>query len=63
MSDKKNDPKAEESMVAEIEIVTMGIKNNNVEQSPSKEREQPHANMQSLQLTPSNPHKQDGQGA
>lgn len=41
----------------------MGIKNNNVEQSPSKEREQSQANMQSLQLTPSNAHKHECQGA
>ncbi len=63
MSDKKNDPKAEDNMIAEIEIVTMGIKNNNVEQSPSKEREQSHLNMQSLQLTPTNHHKKEGQAA
>jgi hypothetical protein len=62
MSDKKNGPKVEENL-AEIEIVTMGIKNNNVEQSPSKEREQSHPNMQALQLTPSNTHKHEGQGA
>jgi|688.fasta_scaffold2220841_1 hypothetical protein len=40
----------------------MGIKTN-IEQSPSKEKEQPQGQMQSLQLTPSNNQKNEAQGA
>jgi hypothetical protein len=61
MSEKKNEPRAEDNLLAEIEIVTMGIKTNTVEQSPSKEKEISAANIQSLQLTPLNTPKNDPQ--
>lgn len=59
MSEKKNEPRVEDNAPAEIEIVTMGIKTNNMELSPSKDKEQPQSNIQSLQLTPPNTHKND----
>lgn len=63
MSEKKGEQRPEESAPAEIEIVTMGIKTNNMELSPSKDKEQPQGNIQSLQLTPPNVHKNDGAAA
>lgn len=41
----------------------MGIKTNNIEQSPSKDKEQPQGNIQSLQLTPTNALKNEALAA
>jgi hypothetical protein len=56
MSEKKSNQRPEEEPVAEIEIVTMGIKAANAEhQSPLKEKEPSPPINPALQLTPNNP--------
>lgn len=53
MSEKKSQKNIED--IAEIEIVTMGVKINAEQaQSPYKERDQPQQINQSLELTPNN---------
>lgn len=54
MSEKKNPKPAEDEPVAEIEIVTMGIKTAAAEHphSPLKDREHPAPVNPALQLTP-----------